>query len=142
MVEKLKKLGNRYYQNKKALGFNVMVKKEGSKFSINYSNLEKKYEVALKELVNDLLEEARKYIATEFFIDGLKGNEVEFETLRIKDQYEKHLYALLNCLLSKDMDLFFKNVSFVSIKYKQMYELANTKIINGKIVDRFGREVC
>lgn len=142
MVEELKRLGKRYYQNKKALGFSVTVQKEENRISISYSNLEKKYEIALKKLVDDLLDEARKYIAAEFFIEGLKKDEVEYETLRIKDQYEKHLCALLNCLLSKDMDLFFKNVSFVSIKYKQMYELANTKIINGKIVDRYGREIC
>lgn len=142
MVEELKELGERYHKNKEALGFSAKIKKEDNKFIINYSNLEKKYENALAKLVSDLLAKASEYIAEEFFIEGLKADEVEFEALRIKNQYEKHLNKLLDCLLAGDMEIFFKNVSFVSIKYKQMYELANTKIINGKIVDRFGRELC
>lgn len=142
MVEELKKLGERYHKNKEALGFSVNIKKENKKFIINFSNLEKKYEKALSKLVSDLLAKASEYISEEFFIEGLKSDEVEYEALRIQDQYEKYLNKLLDCLLTSDMEIFFKNVSFVSIKYKQMYELANTKIINGKIVDRFGREIC
>lgn len=52
------------------------------------------------------------------------------------------LCMLLNNLLSSSLESFIRNTAYLSTKYKQLYEISNVKLVNGKLVDRKGRQIA
>ncbi len=143
-IDKLKIIYSRYEKNKIYLGFNVVICAdpiEEKVFRVTFSNLDNRYKVSLQKLVGELVEEAKKYIASEYLLKFLR-EEKEFEYLRFDKEMRTEYAILLNCLLTNGLDSFLKNVSFLSIKYKQLYELAHVELKNGRLVDRHGNEIA
>lgn len=143
-LEKLKALYERYEKNKVFLGFEVSISEDtGSEklFQVNITNLDERYKDSLVKLIGDMAEEAKTYISSEYLLKFLK-TEKEFEYLRFDSEMRAEFVMLLNCLFENGLNTFLTNVSYLSIKYKQLYELAHVKLVNGKLVDRHGNEIA
>jgi len=138
----LKGIYERYRKNKDCLKFSAsVVKTEDNKYRIVFGNLDKRYKKALSELVADLIREAQNYIISEFRIDVLEEDK-DMECLRFKKTLNEELCMLLNNLLNSSLESFIRNTAYLSTKYKQLYEISNVKLVNGKLVDRKGRQIA
>lgn len=143
-LEKLRTLYARYEKNKVYLGFDVRIGADtGSDkmFQVTFSNLDNRYTESLRKLVGEMTNEAKNYIASEYLLKFIQ-TEKEFEYLRFDSEMRSEFVMLLNSLFENGLDTFLMNVSFLSIKYKQLYELAHVKLVNGKLVDRHGNEIA
>lgn len=143
-LEKLRTLYARYEKNKVYLGFDVRIGADAGSdkmFQVTFSNLDNRYTESLRKLVGEMTNEAKNYIASEYLLKFIQ-TEKEFEYLRFDSEMRSEFVMLLNSLFENGLDTFLTNVSFLSIKYKQLYELAHVKLVNGKLVDRHGNEIA
>ena len=143
-LEKLRTLYTRYEKNKVYLGFDVRIGADTDSdkmFQVTFSNLDERYTESLRRLVGEIANEAKDYIASEYLLKFIQ-TEKEFEYLRFDSEMRSEFVMLLNSLFENGIDTFLTNVSFLSIKYKQLYELAHVKLVNGKLVDRHGNEIA
>ena len=138
--EKLKKIETRYSKNREALGFTVEISSMEHKMTISFNHLDSKYKEALKKLTKDLLSEAKEYIAKEFKLDYLEEDE-KLEYLRFDKTLCMELPLLYSNICNDGLEVFLRNVTFISTKYKQLYELANVKLVEGNLVDRKGNKI-